>query len=147
MRAGFNWNRLNIQPGDSYQAALGDIYYPNNPNRGNCAGQPLNPDGSCTFTGVLAAWTDPLSGTTQINRYTGVLGAWYRKGALHADVNAEYGAADNWIYRTDPELPQLPRQYLVCSASVADAGRQFQLSEVKQQPLVSTLASTITRRC
>ncbi len=31
-----------------------------------------------------------------------MLGAWYRKGGLHADVNAEYGAADNWIYRTDP---------------------------------------------
>ena len=102
VRAGFNWTSFTIQPGDSYEAALGDIYYPNNPNRGECAGQPLNANGSCTFAGVLTPFTDPLSGTTQLNRYTGVLGAWYRKGALHADVDAEYGAADNWIYRTDP---------------------------------------------
>ena len=102
VRAGFNWTQLSIQPGDSYEAALGDIYYPNNPSRGECAGQPLNANGSCTFAGVLTPWADPLSGTTQLNRYTGVLGAWYRKGALHADVDAEYGAADNWIYRTDP---------------------------------------------
>jgi hypothetical protein len=102
VRAGFNWTQLNIQPGDSYEAALGDIYYPNNPNRGECAGQPLNANGSCTFTGVLTPWDDPVSTATQLNRYTGVLGAWYRKGSLHTDVSAEYGAADNWIYRIDP---------------------------------------------
>ena len=68
-------------PGNSYQAALGDIYYPNNPNRGDCAGLPLNPDGSCTFTGVIAPWGNP---TTEINRYSGVLGAWYRKGKAAA---------------------------------------------------------------
>ncbi len=102
VRAGFNWTQLTIQPGDSYEAALGDIYYPNNPNRGECAGQPLNANGSCTFTGVLTPWDDPVSTATQLNRYSGVLGAWYRKGSLHTDVSAEYGAADNWIYRTDP---------------------------------------------
>ena len=45
---------------------------------------------------------DPLSTATELNRYSGVLGAWYRKGSLHTDVSAEYGAADNWVYRTDP---------------------------------------------
>ena len=50
VRAGFVWANYIIQPGNTYQAALGDIYYPNNPNRGNCVGLPLNPDGSCTFT-------------------------------------------------------------------------------------------------
>ena len=89
-----------IQPGNTYQAALGDIYYPNNPNRGNCVGLPLNPDGSCTFTGVIAPFGNP---TTEINRYSGILGAWFRKGsALHANVDAQFGGADNWIYRTDP---------------------------------------------
>ncbi len=100
VRAGFNWSQNTVQPGDSYQAALGDIYYPNNPNRGNCVGLPLNPDGSCTFVGVIAPYGNP---TTEINNYSGLLGAWYRKGsALRANINAKLGGADNWIYRVDP---------------------------------------------
>ena len=100
VRAGFDYLHNTIQPGNSYSAALGDIYFPNNPNRGNCVGLPLNPDGSCTFTGVLAPFGNP---TTTTNTYSGVLGAWFRKGsALHADFDARFGGADNWIYRTDP---------------------------------------------
>jgi hypothetical protein len=99
VRAGFIYGNDVIQPGNTYSAALGDIYYPNTPNRGNCAGA-LNPDGSCTFTGVLAT---PDSPTTEINRYSGVLGAWYRNGSgLHANVDMQYGGADNWVYRNDP---------------------------------------------
>ncbi|MGB8885248.1 MAG: hypothetical protein WCC87_00915 [Candidatus Korobacteraceae bacterium] len=100
VRAGFAWTNYTIQPGETYQAALGDIYYPNLPNRGNCAGLPLNPDGSCTFTGVITPWGGP---TTEINDYYGILGVWFRKGStLHANLNAKFGGADNWIYRIDP---------------------------------------------
>lgn len=99
VRAGFIWSNSVIQPGNTYQAALGDIYYPNLPNRGNCVGLPLNPDGSCTFADVLAPWGAP---TTEINNYSGVLGAWYRSPVLHAKVDVKYGGADNWIYRIDP---------------------------------------------
>jgi len=100
LRAGFVWQNLDIQPGSSYSTALGDLYYPNNPNRGNCAGLPLNPDGSCTFVGVIEPFGNQR---TEINRYSGVVGAWFRKGkALHADVDVQYGGADNWIYRIDP---------------------------------------------
>jgi hypothetical protein len=100
VRAGFDYLHNTIQPGASFSAALGDIYFPNNPNRGNCVGLPLNPDGSCTFTDVLTPFE---SATTTINRYSGVLGAWFRKGsALHADIDARFGGADNWIYRIDP---------------------------------------------
>ncbi len=132
MRAGFIWTNYIIQPGNSYQAALGDIYYPNNPNRGNCVGLPLNPDGSCTFTGVIAPFGNP---TTEINRYSEVLGAWFRRGStLHANFNAEVGGADNWIYRTDPlDLLQPHRQRLLCSAPLADAGRQPDLPAKQQR--------------
>ena len=100
VRAGFIYTNDVIQPGNTYQAALGDIYYPNTPNRGNCVGVPLNANGSCTFTGILQT---PDSPTTEINRYSGVLGAWFRKGAaLHANIDAQYGGADNWVYRIDP---------------------------------------------
>jgi hypothetical protein len=100
VRAGFVWSNYIIQPGNTQQVAFGDMYYPNMPNRGNCAGVPLNPDGSCTVAGLLAPWGSP---TTEINRYSGVVGAWFRKGStLHANVNAQIGGADNWLYRIDP---------------------------------------------
>jgi len=100
IRGGFKWENDIIQPGNTYQAALGDIFYPNMPNRGDCAGLPLNPNGSCTFTAIITPWGAP---TTEINRYSGVIGAWLRKGStLHANVNAQFGGADNWIYRIDP---------------------------------------------
>jgi hypothetical protein len=123
VRAGFVWNNYVIQPGNSYQAAIGDIYYPNTPNRGNCVGLPLNPDGSCTFAGVIAPFGSP---TTEINRYTAVVGGWYRKGPVHANVNAQIGGADNWIYRTDPttffnitgNVSYAPRPWLMLGGNV-----------------------------
>ncbi len=124
VRAGFNWENQTIQPGESYQAALGDIYYPNLPNRGNCAGLPLNPNGSCTFVGVLTPWGGP---TTEINRYSGVMGAWFRKGStLHANVDAQIGGADNWVYRIDPihffnitgNISYAPRQWLTLGGNL-----------------------------
>jgi hypothetical protein len=123
VRAGFVWSNYVIQPGNSFQASLGDIYYPNNPNRGNCVGVPLNPDGSCTFMGEITPWGSP---TTETNRYSGVLGMWYRNGALHANVNAQFGGADNWIYRIDPtsffnitgNVSYAPRPWLTVSGNV-----------------------------
>ena len=99
VRTGFVWNQLTIQPRNEFSAALGDIYYPNTPNRGNCVGVPLNPDGSCTFIGVIEPWE---VSSTEINRYSAVIGAWYRNGSLHANVNAQIGGADNYLYRIDP---------------------------------------------
>ena len=130
VRVGFNWTNYIIQPGNTQQAALGDIYYPNTPNRGNCVGLPLNPDGSCTFTGLIAPWGNP---TTEINRYSEVIGAWFRKGStLHANINAEVGGADNWIYRTDPttffnvtgNVSYAPRPWLTIGGNL-----QFQQSK------------------
>jgi hypothetical protein len=124
VRAGFVWSNYIIQPGNTQQVALGDIYYPNMPNRGNCAGLPLNPDGSCTFSGIIAPWGSP---TTEINRYAGVLGAWFRKGhSLHANINAQFGGADNWVYRTDPlssfnisgNVSYSPRPWLMLGANL-----------------------------
>jgi len=99
VRVGFVWNQLQIQPRNEFIAALGDVYFPNTPNRGNCVGVPLNPNGSCTFIGVIEPWD---TSSTEINRYSAVLGAWYRGGALHANLTAQIGGADNWLYRIDP---------------------------------------------
>jgi hypothetical protein len=123
VRAGFVWSNDVIQPGNLYQAALGDFYYPNTPNRGNCSGLPLNPDGSCTFVGEITPWGSP---TTEINRYSGVLGMWYHNGGLHANVNAQFGGADNWVYRIDPtsffnitgNVSYAPQPWLMVSGNV-----------------------------
>ena len=123
VRVGFVWNQLLIQPGNLFQASLGDVYYPNTPNRGNCVGLPLNPDGSCTFVGVITPWGSP---TTTINRYSAIVGGWYRNGALHANVDVQIGGADNWIYRIDPttffnvkgNVSYAPRPWLMLAGNV-----------------------------
>ncbi len=152
VRAGFNWARSTIQPGNFYQAALGDIYYPNNANRGNCAGPPLNPDGSCTFVGVISPYGSP---TTEINRYTGLLGAWFRKGsALHADIDVQYGGADNWVYRVDPlrtlnvrgNVVYSPRQWLSFSSNLTFERALNSDSDLaySQHNYLATFGATIT---
>ncbi len=124
VRAGFVWTNYIIQPGSTQQVAFGDVYYPSMPNRGNCVGLPLNPDGSCTFSGVIAPFGNP---TTEINNYGGVVGAWFRKGStLHANFNAQFGGANNWIYRIDPlssfnisgNVSYSPRPWLTLGANL-----------------------------
>ena len=124
VRAGFVWTNYVIQPGSTFQGSTGDLYYPNNPNRGNCVGLPLNADGSCTFVGVISPFGAP---TTEINRFAGVVGAWFRKGsALHANVNAQFGGSDNWLYRIDPlssfnitgNVSYAPRPWLTVGANL-----------------------------
>ena len=151
VRGGFNWLQQTIQPGIGYQASLGDIFYPNNPNRGDCAGLPLNPDGSCTFTGVIAPF---VGATTELNRYSGVLGAWYRKGTgLHANVDAQIGGADNWIYRTDPlrfyniraNLSYAPKPWLMLGGNVQYEWDTNNVSDInlKQHNYVTMATATI----
>ena len=152
VRAGFEWSQNTIQPGNTYQAALGDIYYPNNPNRGNCVGVPLNPDGSCTFADVIAPWGAP---TTEINRYSAIVGAWYRGGSsLHADVNAQIGGADNWIYRTDPttffnvrgNISYAPRPWLMLGGNFTFQQGQNTYADINynQHKYVAMVNATIT---
>ena len=123
VRVGFVWTKYVVQPGVTFQGSTGDIYYPNNPNRGNCVGLPLNADGSCTFTGVIAPFGGP---TTDINRYSGVVGAWFRRGPWHANFDAQFGGADNWVYRIDPlrfynikgDISYAPRPWLTVGANL-----------------------------
>jgi hypothetical protein len=79
--------------------ANADIYLPPLPNRGNCAGLPLNPDGSCTFTGLFDSEDD----VTRINIDTALAGIWLRPTPnLRANFNAEIGYADSFLTRIDP---------------------------------------------
>lgn len=83
--------------------ANADTFYPPNANRGNCGALPLNPDGSCTFTGLFDSEDDPIT----INEYTGVAGIWLRpKQDLRINADAEDGYADNLRWRIQPRHVQ-----------------------------------------
>lgn len=79
--------------------AIGDIFFPVLPNRGNCVGVPLNPDGSCTFTGLF----DSEDENIVINENAGIFGAWFRPSQnlrLNGSVRLSY--FDNFFTRIDP---------------------------------------------
>ncbi len=79
--------------------ANADIFLPPLPNRGNCADLPLNPDGSCTFTGEFDSEDD----LTVINEHTALAGIWLRpKQNLRINADGEFGYADNFLTRIDP---------------------------------------------
>jgi len=79
--------------------ANADVFFPPMPNRGNCSGLPLNPDGSCTFTGLFDSEDD----LRIINENTALAGVWLRPNQnLHINGDAEWGYADNFLTRIDP---------------------------------------------
>lgn len=103
--------------------ANADIFYPPLPNRGNCAGLPLNPDGSCTFTGLFDSEDD----LTEINESTGLAGIWLRPTVnLRINFDAELGYADNFLTRIDPrhiqryrgQISYTPRPWLNVGANM-----------------------------
>lgn len=83
--------------------AIADLFLPPLPGRGSCTGVPLNPNGSCTFTGVFDSENDYL----EINQHTGVIGVWFRPtDQLRINLNAEFMSADDILTRIDPRHQQ-----------------------------------------
>jgi hypothetical protein len=83
--------------------ANADIFYPPNPSRGDCTGLPLNPDGSCTFSGLFDSEDDAIT----INEHTALAGIWLRpKENLRINADAEDGYADNFRWRIQPRHVQ-----------------------------------------
>ncbi len=104
----FGWNvgyRLNHILDHNFWTSIAnaDIFYPPLPNRGNCTGLPLNPKGSCTFTGLFDSEDD----LTEINEHTALAGIWLRPNAnLRINGDAEIGYADSFLTRIDPRHVQ-----------------------------------------
>src|SRR5205085_1902774 len=81
------------------------LFLPLQPRRGACVGQPLQPDGSCRFVGSTAD-----SASRKIHENTLLLGAWALIGErLRANVDVEWGSADNAFLRTDARRRELLR--------------------------------------
>jgi hypothetical protein len=83
--------------------ANGNIYYPPLANRGDCADLPLNPNGTCTFTGEFDSEVESVD----INTHTGLVGLWFRPiQNLRVNFEAEAGYADSFFTRIDPRHVQ-----------------------------------------
>lgn len=83
--------------------AIADIFFPSQPGRGNCAGLPLNANGTCTFSGLFDSENDYL----EINQHTGVIGLWFRPtDQLRINLNTEFLSADEILTRIDPRHQQ-----------------------------------------
>jgi hypothetical protein len=83
--------------------ANANIFYPPNPNRGDCTGLPLNPDGTCSVTGLFDSEDDPVV----INEHTALAGIWLRpKQDLRFNADVEDAYADNFRWRIQPRHTQ-----------------------------------------
>lgn len=118
-RLGYRFRRRTPKEAFTY-TALGDVYFPTNPNRGNCVSPPspnVGPTGTCTFTGVF----DDESDIQQINEHSGILGLWLRPNEkVHANGELQLMKADNYLVRIDPtretrvraDVAYVPRPWL-----------------------------------
>ena len=109
--------------GETIYAFATELFAPSNPNRGDCATQPLNPDGTCTFSGQ----TDSGDELIPVHENSALFGVWYRSGSkLRASYDMELMSADNSPTRISPRNLQRykarvhykPRDWAVLSASV-----------------------------
>jgi hypothetical protein len=110
VRGGFRYRHRAIA--DNFFAAVTEVFYPSNANRGDCAvvGGVLNPgctdngDGTFTFT-TPAPSTSP--GETLINEYAGVFGIWARPVASwRISLDTDLMSADKTFTRISPRQSQ-----------------------------------------
>jgi hypothetical protein len=97
VRAGYRYGHRRIP--FSVVETVDELYYPNNANRGNCVGQPLNADGSCTFIGEV----DNESGVEEVNEHSGLFGVWaHPTDAVRVNFDMELFSGDNAPTRITP---------------------------------------------
>lgn len=107
----------------SILAVTSELFDPGNPNRGDCTGLPLNPDGSCSFSGQI----DMDSSQIKVAENSALLGLWARPtDALHLNFDMELFSADNAPTRITPRNLQRykvrarfkPKNWISASGSV-----------------------------
>jgi hypothetical protein len=99
-RLGYRFRHRLITHRDATDEDL--LFFPTLPNRGACAGVPLNPDGSCTTT-----TSDSGEDQTEINEHSALFGIWTRPtDALRLSFDMELMSADNTLTRISPRQLQ-----------------------------------------
>jgi hypothetical protein len=67
---GYRYGRRRVQ---SFLFTNADeLFYPSNPNRGDCIGVPLNADGSCSFAGLVDSEVNDI----EVNEHSALFGLW-----------------------------------------------------------------------
>ncbi|HEX9761066.1 MAG TPA: hypothetical protein VGA40_09110, partial [Candidatus Acidoferrales bacterium] len=95
-RIGYRYRGRDITHRELETADL--LFFPTLPNRGACAGQPLNPDGSCSVQ-----TTGGFLEETEINEHSFLLSLWGRPSAsFRAAFDMELLSADNTFTRISP---------------------------------------------
>jgi hypothetical protein len=85
---------------NAFNDVFNETFFPTLPNRGDCAGVPLNPDGSCTTSTV-----DSEFNVYEINEHTGLAGLWARPiDTVFFDADVEFTSANNSDPSTAPNL-------------------------------------------
>ena len=80
-----------------------ETFFPSDVNRNDCAGVPLNPDGSCSV--VLPP--DSEDNIFDINEHTAIAGIWARPtDQLRMNFDVEALTADNFVTRISPRQQQ-----------------------------------------
>jgi hypothetical protein len=118
-RLGWRYEQRNID--NNLASTLAETFYPTAPTRGDCAGRPIQPDGSCQVT-VSANGV----GETLIHQNSLLAGAWAMPvDRVRLNFDLEWGTADRTFTRIDPRrFDQLrgrasyrPAQWLELAAS------------------------------
>jgi hypothetical protein len=100
-----------------------ELFFPSNPNRGDCIGLPLNADGSCSFAGEVDSEDDLI----EVNEHSALFGFWaHPSDALRVNFDLELFSGDNTPTRITPRNLQRykirvnykPREWVNVSGTV-----------------------------
>lgn len=94
---GYRFGRRRIQ--SFLFTNVDELFYPSNPNRGDCATVPLNPDGTCSFAGL----TDSETENIEVNEHSAIFGIWaHPSDKLRLVYDMELFSGDNSPTRITP---------------------------------------------
>jgi hypothetical protein len=94
---GYRYGRRRIQSFLFTNTA--ELFYPSNPNRGDCVGVVLNPDGTCPFSGLIDSETNDI----EVNENSALLGFWaHPNDKLRVIYDMELFSGDNSPTRITP---------------------------------------------
>lgn len=120
-RLGYRYGSRTLN--ESIFAFSNELFYPSTANRGDCATQPLNPDGTCSFAGI----TDQGSDLIDVHEHSALFGiSLHPRQTLRLNYDMELFSADNAPTRITPRNRQRykgrvqykPRDWASISGSV-----------------------------
>ena len=100
-RIGYRYGNRQIR--HSILATADELFFPSNANRGDCETEPLNADGSCSFSGVV----DEDEDFDNVHEHSALFGFWiHLSSALRIVYDMELFSADEAPTRVSPRKMQ-----------------------------------------